>query len=340
MKKESEKYELTSELLAAFLDGNVSESDANEVLDAVAEDAQLREIIDISLAVDEELGILDFEDDVLPMAALAANSTDGHLCGIKCEKYILEQRDIMMDEFDMIQISQQSKWLKEEGTPLHNLGRHLERAGLSVVRKYNSTIEDVLKFLEQGASVIAAVDRGELNMSSIECNCCVSDAICAYENYEDANIGETPDHCVVVKSYCRENNTFQIFNPDNDSQLQDIPLEQFLDAWADSDSYIVVAAKPGELEYEPAPLDLSGIELESELEELREAIAENAHEVWAYNRKKEGWSYGPRRNDDLKQTPDMVPYSQLTDSEKQYDREMAVNTIKLLKKLGYSLVKK
>jgi hypothetical protein len=87
-------------------------------------------------------------------------------------------------------------------------------------------------------------------------------------------------------------------------------------------------------------LDLSGIELEPELDELREAIAENAHEVWAFNRKKEGWSYGPRRDDALKQTPDMVPYSQLPESEKQYDREMAINTIKLLKKLGYEIIKK
>ena len=92
--------------------------------------------------------------------------------------------------------------------------------------------------------------------------------------------------------------------------------------------------------YFPKPIDLSDVVLTEDLDDLREAIAENAHEVWAENRIAEGWSYGPQRNDQLKQTPDMVPYSQLPESEKDYDREMAMKTIKLLKKLGYDLIKR
>ena len=92
--------------------------------------------------------------------------------------------------------------------------------------------------------------------------------------------------------------------------------------------------------YEPKPIDLTGVELPEELEELREAIAENAHEVWAVNRKAEGWSYGSKRDDEKKQNPCMIPYSQLPESEKTYDREMAVNTIKLLIKLGYEIKKR
>lgn len=53
-----------------------------------------------------------------------------------------------------------------------------------------------------------------------------------------------------------------------------------------------------------------------------------------------GWTYGPQRDDQLKQTPDMVPYSQLPEGEKEYEREMAMKTIKLLKKLGYDLIKR
>lgn len=92
--------------------------------------------------------------------------------------------------------------------------------------------------------------------------------------------------------------------------------------------------------YIPKPIDLSDIELTEDLNELREAIAENAHEIWAENRQAEGWSYGPQRDDEKKQTPCMVPYAQLPDSEKKYDREMAMKTIKLLKKLGYDLIKR
>ena len=92
--------------------------------------------------------------------------------------------------------------------------------------------------------------------------------------------------------------------------------------------------------YVPKPIDLSDVELNEDLTDLREAIAENAHEVWAQNRQAEGWTYGPQRDDKLKQTPDMVPYADLTDGEKKYDREMAINTIKLLHKLGYDLIKR
>lgn len=92
--------------------------------------------------------------------------------------------------------------------------------------------------------------------------------------------------------------------------------------------------------YNPKPIDLSDVELTEDLNELREAIAENAHEIWAANRRTEGWTYGPQRDDKLKQTPDMVPYSQLPESEKEYDRDMAMKTVKLLKKLGYDLIKR
>ena len=92
-------------------------------------------------------------------------------------------------------------------------------------------------------------------------------------------------------------------------------------------------------DYEPHPLDLEDIPLTEDLLELQEAIAENAHEVWAAARKAEGWTYGPVRNDALKQHPDMLPYSALPDSEKEYDRLMAFNTIKLVKKLGWKIVK-
>ncbi|MBO6075040.1 MAG: Ryanodine receptor Ryr [Paludibacteraceae bacterium] len=93
-------------------------------------------------------------------------------------------------------------------------------------------------------------------------------------------------------------------------------------------------------DYEPQPLNLDDMVLTEDLLELQEAIAENAHEVWAAARKAEGWTYGAVRNDALKQHPDMLPYSALPDSEKEYDRLMAFNTIKLVKKLGWKLVRK
>ena len=268
-------------------------------------------------------------NDAFPYTAMAANNGEDSLCCVECEKFILEQRNISYLEDEIMINALENKWLKESGTPLYNVGRHLEQKGLVVTRKFHSTLDEIANLLAQGAHLIAAVDGGELDAGKY-----------AEEKMEDMVYKHSPDHTIVILSYNREYKSFNIFNPDSIESVQTIPQEIFLDAWNDSDNFLVAASAPGELEYVPAPLDLSGVELEGELEELREALAENAHEVWAYNRKKEGWSYGSERDDALKQTPDMVPYSQLSDSEKQYDREMAVNTIKLLKKLGYELVKR
>lgn len=91
--------------------------------------------------------------------------------------------------------------------------------------------------------------------------------------------------------------------------------------------------------YQPKPIDTSDVKLTDDLYELTEKIAENVHEVWALGRKKEGWKYGHERNDKLKITPCLVPYSELSDSEKEYDRNTAMETLKLIVKLGYQILK-
>lgn len=92
--------------------------------------------------------------------------------------------------------------------------------------------------------------------------------------------------------------------------------------------------------YTPHPINLDDVQLPPYLEDLKEAIAENVHEVWSAGRIREGWTYGPERDDKLKKHPDIIPYSELTDGEKQFDRETAMNTIKLVIKLGYEIIKR
>lgn len=89
--------------------------------------------------------------------------------------------------------------------------------------------------------------------------------------------------------------------------------------------------------YNPQPINVEDINLGADLEELTEAIAENAHDIWARARMDEGWTYGPVRNDELKQHPDLVPYARLADSEKEYDRIMAMNTLRLVRRLGFDI---
>ena len=91
--------------------------------------------------------------------------------------------------------------------------------------------------------------------------------------------------------------------------------------------------------YTPTPVDTTNIQLPEELMALAEAISKNVHEVWAQNRIKEGWTYGPVRDDQKRQTPCLVPYDQLPEEEKAYDRNTAFGTLKFIVSLGFEIHK-
>lgn len=91
--------------------------------------------------------------------------------------------------------------------------------------------------------------------------------------------------------------------------------------------------------YTPQPIDTSDVVLPEELNELAEAIAKNVHEVWSAGRMADGWTYGEERNDALKQHPCLVPYEELSESEKEYDRHTSQETLKMIVKMGHKIVK-
>lgn len=97
--------------------------------------------------------------------------------------------------------------------------------------------------------------------------------------------------------------------------------------------------KENKLDYIPEPMDLSLVGLPESLIQLSERIAENVHEVWAKARIDEGWTYGEKRDDIHKKHPCLVPYDELPEEEKEYDRNTAMNTIKMVKKLGFRIEK-
>lgn len=148
-----------------------------------------------------------------------------------------------------------------------------------------------------------------------------------------------PNHAVVVLNVNKDEGTVGLFDPQTGNSSDTFRLSEFAEAWADSQNFMVVANEQDSFVYDPQPIEVDDAELGPELLELREAIAENAHEVWALKRRSEGWIWGPERNDSLLQTPDMTPYSNLSEEEKDYDRQMALQTLKLVQKMGYRIVK-
>lgn len=91
--------------------------------------------------------------------------------------------------------------------------------------------------------------------------------------------------------------------------------------------------------YTPKPIDTSNVILSDDLLALTERIAENVHDVWAVGRIKEGWTYGETKDPDAKTTPCLVPYDELPESEKEFDRNTAMETLKLICKMGYKIKK-
>jgi ryanodine receptor 2 len=94
-----------------------------------------------------------------------------------------------------------------------------------------------------------------------------------------------------------------------------------------------------EKNYVPKPLDTCDVRLPEELDPLIEQLARNVHEVWAQSRMAQGWTYGKERNDALKQHPCLIPYEELSETEKAYDRDTALGTLRFICKSGFKITK-
>ena len=316
----NDKNQISDELLAAFLDGNTNAEDTMRVLNAAEQDMELQEIIRIASEVDEDMAIT-VKPTIIPMTAMAAKKKETYLCDIECEEFVLHQFGIEVTHKSLLDTAYKNCWLKDKGMPLYNIGRLIEKNNLPVSRRYNSTIEEVVRLLSAGNQLIAVVDDTLLGNAQSSAN-------------------QDPNHAVAISSISVETDEIILFNPNTDEELTKYSISSFMEAWRQSNNYLVVINTTDRFIYEPSPIGLDDVELSEDLSELQEAIAENAHEIWAKNRRDQGWSYGPERNDQKKETPDMIPYCNLPESEKLYDREMAMQTLKLVKKLGFEIVKK
>ena len=222
----AERMMITDELLAAFLDGNVSGKETEAILEAAAHDSSLREFLAIAADVS------DHAPEVRsPLMALAAEAPD-KLCAVHCEHYILRCFGISSTMDELVDFAHDNNLLKKEGTPLANIGYISEHYGLCVSRVFASGPADLEAALSAGRQVIAAVDLGEL------------DPLCAeYESLEDRIVGPRPDHCVVVLSCDSDSDEVVCYDPSSGDIPVSIPVSSFLDAWKDSENFMVTVGR-------------------------------------------------------------------------------------------------
>ena len=306
------KDSISDELLAAFLEGNASKEETLRILKAMKTDKELQEVLNVALQAEDEISIIPLQSEVLPMLQMAALSGE-NVCAVLCEIFILQRHHITYDKENLINTARKNDWLKPEGTPLFCLGNLLAYSGLFVSRRYDSTLDDIRRALEKDNDVVIGVDREKLYA-------------------EEVDLEDLTNHAVVVTKI--DSDVITIFDPYEDPYFKKVPIHDFLNAWKESHNYMIQVFQAAD-EYEPHPINVDSIPLDEDLEELIEAIAENAHDIWAEKMMKDGWTYGKERDELKKQDPCILPYTALPDDEKEYDRLMAYNTIKLVKKLGF-----
>lgn len=189
-----------------------------------------------------------------------------------------------------------------------------EEAELRVFKRYDYNAQAIFNAIGKGGYVLPIISSDYLGADSMELCCCA---------------------ILAINGVKKE---ITLYNPIKDEEITD-PVDAFLEAWAESGADCITAFANDKKTYKPELADLTSITIPKDLEALTELLAEHAHDTWAMERQSEGWTYGRERNDRKLETPDMVPYSELPETEKQYDRIMASNTIKLLLAKGYKIVK-
>lgn len=161
-----------------------------------------------------------------------------NLCALRCEALILERAGIPFANADLLEEAVKEGWfMPGKGTPLLHLGRLLIRHGLEVERYQHADI-DVLRYaLKSGYQCIVAVDAGELQTNRRLGRW--------LERIEDL-IAYIPDHCLVISGVGREEekDVVIVLDPNTPGKSKAIPQAAFLEAWKDSDFFLLAAQLP------------------------------------------------------------------------------------------------
>ena len=210
---------ISDELLAAYLDGNTTSDENNLIFEHLKSSENDRKVINIACSA------LDF-----PYAYAASMAGRGALCCILSEKLILHKKGVDIPEKTLVRIAEENGWFDpEKGTPFGHIGKLLEFYGLQVERKFCNDIEDLMAELLSGRFVMAYVDGGELT----------GDA--ELERIEDIEVGEIPDHAVVVADMIISDNSHSIvlYDLSTENEYDTYTVEQFKNSWKDWKFFMV-----------------------------------------------------------------------------------------------------
>ena len=254
--------EITKELLAAYAEGNVSDLERESVRQYLIDnpdelenvmimmdddyDIQLdnKERANASHVFNQELDSLLDEIDseesdtnatsisILPFTSKAAKNTSDNLCVVRCEGYALRMLGVEVSDKELEEEAEKEGWLSLDGTPLNCIGLLAEKHGMEVSRKYDCTINDITQAVKHGDVVIAVIDNTELKLNPQDAK------------RLDQQYGKIPNHAVIIQSIDAEDNYISLLNPGNTDEIQELPLDIFIEAWNDSVNYLIISNHP------------------------------------------------------------------------------------------------
>lgn len=162
--------------------------------------------------------------------ARIARSRGDVLCAVRCEEFILHCFGIHKAIPELRDLALDKGWLTDDGAYVQDLGNTAAHFGLKVDKLEDATLQDIIKAIDEGKQVIAAVDGGELIGDPLE------------ERIEDVFVGKIVDHCVVVLSASVQNDEVALYDPAFGPIPLTVSIAHFLDAWEDSNYHCVLVS--------------------------------------------------------------------------------------------------
>lgn len=326
-----ERIYIDEELLTSFLSGYATPEETYAIIKASKSNPDIAFILDVAeasgffsqspernLSAQSVCKTFALHSSHLPVMRLAAN-TQANDCVVKCEQHVLNSRGKESQYKKLYNQARRHDWLKDEGTPLFNIGRLLELASLSVSRQFGGTIDSLLKELSGNCSIIAVLNAKRLSAP----------------NTRKSNVC---DHAVIVLDVDMDASFIEIYDPQSENPSDRYSLETFLKAWKTSKNFYVSIVERGVRPYSPHPEYVAHIKLPEEIASIADILAENAHEIWAKDRLQEAEKNKAKGKDvNPYDDPFMKPFNELSKQKRKTDYLSALNTIKLLYKLGFEL---
>lgn len=151
-------------------------------------------------------------------------------CAIKSQQLILNEFGVEVTEDQLVEYSAEHGWYNGNGTSMSDVGKILADAGIPCTQSIDANIYDLADELSRGHKVIVAVDSGELWDNGI------------LDWLKDIFMGDTPDHALIVAGIdmTDPNNPMVVLtDPGTGQPAEPYPLDQFIDAWGDSQNFMV-----------------------------------------------------------------------------------------------------